>query len=151
MQWYVAAMPNMTVSKQISAPAADVWSILANFGDVSWIPAASRVEVDGEGPGMRRLIYGSNETPAVETMVSIDPQHMRLAYTITNNPLPVRRFESVAEVSGAPTSDTCVITWTVDYDPVGDSETDADRAFQGIRLVYDMMAGWLGEAASGRR
>lgn len=144
-------MPNMTVIKEISAPAADVWSILANFGDVSWIPVTGRVEVDGEGPGMRRLIYGSNETPAVETMTSIDPQHMRLAYRITNNPLPVSRFESVAQVNGSPSSDTCIITWTVDYDPAGDSETDADQARQGIALVYDMMASWLGDAAADKR
>lgn len=142
----VPRMPTMTVSKDISARADAVWAILANFGEVGWIPMDINVEVEGDGPGMRRKIQGSGDDATVETLVWIRPEQKRLAYEITNNPLPVNRFETVVFVAdSAVAGDGCRIGWEVDYEPSGDDAS----ARESIELVYGMMAGWIEDAATG--
>jgi hypothetical protein len=135
-------MATMTVSKRIGAPADEVWAILADFADVSWIPVAGEVSVEGEGPGMRRLIGGSGTTPVAETLLWIKPELKALSYEIADNPLPVNRFLAVVTVKDADGASTA--TWDIQYEPEGD---DAD-ARTAIETVYGMMADWLADAAT---
>lgn len=144
LRWYCPRMPTMTVSKDVAARADAVWALLANFGDVRWIPVAGKVEVQGDGPGMCRMIHGSGDNPTVETLVWIRPEQQRLAYEITNNPLPVNRFETVVSVTdSAAAGGGCNVGWDIDYEPSGDDAS----ARESIELVYGMMAGWLEDAA----
>jgi hypothetical protein len=136
-------MPKFTVRRQIAAPAEAVWAILADFGDVAWIPVAGEVQVEGTGPGMRRTIHGTGETPVIETLEWLRPEDKALAYEIENNPLPVGRFQAVATVSDS-TGPSSAVTWDIDYELLGDDET----ARGGIELIYDAMAGWLEDAAA---
>jgi hypothetical protein len=136
-------MATMTVSKTMSASADEVWSILADFADVSWIPVAGEVTVEGEGPGMRRLIGGSGATPVAETLLWIKPEQKTLSYEIADNPLPVSRFVAVLTVTGTDGKGSTA-TWDIDYEPAGD---DAE-ARGAIETVYGMMADWLADAAS---
>ncbi|MED5810840.1 SRPBCC family protein [Mycolicibacterium sp. 050232] len=139
-------MPTIVITKHIDAPAVAVWALLADFGNVKWIPVAGRVDTDGQGVGMRRLIYGSGDSPAVETLTGMDADRMILSYRITNNPLPVSRFEAVVTLDGHTSTDTTTITWSVDYDPA--QGTTAEAAHDTVESVYAMIAGWLGEAAA---
>jgi hypothetical protein len=141
-------MPALTVNAQIDAPPDVVWSMLADFGDVGWIPMATRVDVRGQGVGMSRSIYGGGETPVVETLTSIEPEQMKLGYEITDNPLPVSRFEALVSVTPAQSPGSSTLTWEVDYDPAGDTPDDAKAARESVEAVYGMMAGWLGDAAA---
>lgn len=136
-------MASLTVTKEIAAPAAKVWALLADFGNVSWIPMAAGVVVDGSGPGMRRLIRGGGSDPIVERLVSIEPGQRTLCYSIDeNNPMPVHRYETTVRVSPIGAGRTA-IEWDVSFEPSGD-EADAASA---IRAIYDMMAKWLETAA----
>lgn len=135
-------MPTTTVCKDVAAPADAVWALLADFGDVRWIPMDVKVEVEGAGPGMRRKILGSGDEPAVETLLWIRPDERRLSYEITNIPLPVNRFTAVVFVTES--HGGCRVGWEVDYEPSGD---DAE-ARGSIEMVYGMMADWLRDAAT---
>ena len=144
-QWYVPRMATMTVSKHVAARADTVWTILADFANVSWIPVAGRVEIAGDGVGMSRSIYGGGDTPVVETLTSIEPERMELGYRITNNPLPVSRFDASVSVTPAEPEGSSIVTWNVDYEPAGDTAADATAARECRgRLRPD---GWL----AGRR
>ena len=142
-------MPHLVITKHIDAIPATVWAIVAEFGDVDWIPVAGLVEVEGEGIGMRRLIHGSGSTPVAETLTSLKPDRMELGYSIADNPLPVDRFDAVVSVRPAGDS-ASTVTWDVDYDPTGTSEADQAAAHEAIEAVYEMMAGWLADASSAR-
>ncbi len=142
-------MPQLVITKHIDAMPTTVWAIVADFGDVDWIPVAASVEVEGEGIGMRRLIHGSGPVPVAETMTSLNPDRMELGYSITDNPLPVSRFDAVISVRPAGVGGTTV-TWDVDYDPAGTAEADQAAAHEAIEDVYGMMAGWLADASSTR-
>lgn len=141
-------MPTITVSRDVTASAGAVWSLLEDFADVRWIPVIDNVEVEGTGPGMRRKIYGSADSagePTVETLMWVQPEQRRIAYQITNNPLPVSRFEAVVSVADSDHSaGSCRVGWTVDYEPSGDDAS----ARESIELVYGMMADWLQAAAA---
>jgi len=140
-------MPTLTVSRGIAARSATVWTILADFGKVDWIPGASGVQVEGDGPGMRRIIAGSGGTSIVETLISLKPEERALSYQITDNPLPVRRFVSTVTVSDANGSaDESTVAWRIDYEPTGDD----DAARGAIEGVYGMMAGWIEDYANAR-
>jgi hypothetical protein len=74
---------------------------------------------------------------------------MTLAYRITNNPLPVSRFEATVSVREVePAMPASLVTWVVDYDPAGDSASEATAARESVEAVYGMMAGWLADAAT---
>lgn len=143
-------MPTLDVSKRLTASVDTVWAVLADFGNVGWIPGSGDVEVDGQGPGMRRRIKGSGDTPIVETLRWIKPETRSLAYEIADNPLPVSRFAAVASVS--PASDTdpsggSTVLWKIEYEPDGDDAA----AREAIEAVYGMMAGWIDDYAASRQ
>jgi polyketide cyclase/dehydrase/lipid transport protein len=139
-------MATMTVSKHIAAPAEAVWAVLADFASVGWIPGAGDVQIEGEGPGMRRIIHGSGTIPVTETLIWVKPEQQALSYEIANSPLPVSRFRAVVTVTSGHRIDAgSTATWDVEYEPIGDGES----ARGGIQLIYDSMAGWLEQAANG--
>lgn len=143
-------MPTLIVSKQLAASPDALWAVLADFGDVAWIPGSPPVDVDGDGPGMKRRIRGGDGQSIVETLLWIKPDDRALSYEITNNPLPVSKFVAVVRVTMADGADPgagASITWEVEYEPDGDD--DAARA--AIEGVYGMMADWLQDAATSKR
>ena len=138
-------MPDATVERDVAAPAAVVWGILSDFGDMSWVPAAGRVEVDGSGAGMRRHIHGSSGDPVVERLLSIDDAARTLAYTIDeNNPLPVTRYEGTVTVADAGAGSR--LTWSASFDPSGD-EAEAAAV---VELMLGALTGWVADAAEGK-
>lgn len=141
-------MPRIAINRSVDAPAATVWRLLADFADVSWIPVAGRVDVHGVGVGMSRSIHGGRDVPVVETLTHLDERGMQLGYSISENPLPVRRFEALVEVRPEVDASKATVTWNVDYDPIGSTENDAVAARESIEAVYEMMAGWLADAAA---
>lgn len=134
-------MPTMTVSRDIGADTEAVWALLADFGNVSWIPVAAEVQVAGDGPGMRRIIPGTGDQPAVEKLEWIDHERHALAYEIEQSPLPVSRFVAVVTVTDG---DATNVTWQIEFEPRGDDES----VREGIERIYTAMAGWLDDAAS---
>lgn len=133
-------MSTITIRKQLGVSAGAVWATLADFGNVEWIPGAGDVVVEGDGPGMQRVLAAGGPTPIVEKLLWIEPATRKLSYEIIDNPLPVRRFVAVATVSdGGADSGGSTVAWEVDYEPDGDD----DAARGAIEAVYGLMAGWI--------
>lgn len=134
----------MTVSKRIDASSDIIWALLADFADVSWIPVAGDVTVEGDGPGMTRRIGGSGAQPIVETLLWLRPDKRTLAYAIENNPLAPGRFEATVAVDG---DDPTIAKWDIEYE----SGDDDAATREGIEVVYQMIADWLRDAATSPR
>lgn len=75
-------MIDMTVTRKINASIDEVWEILEDFGDLSWVPGASDVEAIGSGVGMTRLIRMPGLAPIEEKLLSLDPAAKTLSYAI---------------------------------------------------------------------
>ena len=93
-------MIEVLVKGDIAATPGHVWRLLKGFGEVSWMNGISRVDVDGKGIGMVRLIYAGDAPPVREVLESCDEEARRIGYTITDgNPLPVKDYHATVPVA----------------------------------------------------
>jgi hypothetical protein len=136
-------MRDVTVERELAASPATVWALLRDFGNVAWMPPAGRVDVEGDGAGMRRHIHGGGDgPPVVERLVRIDEADRTIEYTIDeNNPLPVSEYLGTVAVSE--TTDGAAIRWSAVFEPVG----DPDEATAVIELMLGALVGWLADGA----
>jgi hypothetical protein len=135
-------MARVTVEQTMGQPADKVWALVADFGDVSWMPAGTPAEIEGEGPGMVRIIGGAIH----EQLESIDPASRTLVYTIPQGiPFPVTGYRSTMTVTAA--GDDSTLSWSCTFEPDGIAE---DQAVAMIEGMYGQMIGWVRERVSSR-
>lgn len=128
-----------TVTQAMDAPADAVWKLIADFGDTSWMPGGMPVELEGEGPGMARIIVAGPDTRIREQLESLDPDTRTLVYTIPEGvPFPVTGYRATMVV--APSAEGSDLTWSCEFEPDGVSEDEARGA---IEQMYGVMIGWL--------
>lgn len=137
-------MAEVVVVRELDRDPRDVWTLLAEFGDVGWIPMAERVTLEGEGVGMRRHLHAGDGDPIIETLDAIDHDGRVLTYSIENNPLPTSEYRAVCSVAAV--DDGTRIQWVVTFEPMG----DGDEIAAMIEAVYDMMLGWIADATPSR-
>lgn len=138
---YVPAMLDTTVEREVAATPEQVWAVLADFGNIAWIPPAGRVEVEGDGPGMVRRIHGSGDGPPVgERLVSRSDADRTIVYTIDeNNPLPVASYRGTVSVEAA--EGGAKVIWRADYEPGADEAESAAI----VELMLGALIGWLAD------
>ena len=130
---------NVEVTRDYTFPAASVWAVLGNFGDLSWA-GNPPVEVIGSGPGMIRRLTMPGMAPIDEQLESLDHANRTLSYTIPRGlPMPVTNYAATIRVedTGAGTSR---VRWNATAVPDGVS---AEQAGQIIEGAYGQMLGWL--------
>ncbi len=133
-----------TVRERIDLPAERVWSLVADFGDTSWMPGVAGVEVEGQGPGMARLVP-AGDAKIREQLESIDPAARSLVYTIPENvPFPVEGYRSTMTVHAAG-DDACELEWSCEASPsAGEDRAAVAAAIEGM---YKVMVGWIADRA----
>lgn len=133
-------MIDLTVQKEIAAPATRAWELLSDFGDISWAPGMDNVEVIGQGVGMVRKLP-MPDAPAVEEKLEVlDHDNMTLVYTIPAGlPMPVTDYRATAKVV-ALGDDRCRIDWHCSAREDGVSAEQAEAIVKGF---YDMLLGWI--------
>lgn len=86
----------VAVVRELDAPVDAVWTVLSNFGDVSWaIPPGARVDVIGEGVGMIRRMHMPGGVAVDEVLESRDADTRTFSYAIPGEmPMPVTDFRA---------------------------------------------------------
>ncbi len=131
-------MIEVSVSADFDVPSARLWELVADFGNVSWIPGMSDVRVEGEGPGMTRFLP-MGETEVHERLESLDAATRSLEYTIPENiPFAAANYRARMKVEDAGSGSRLV--WSCTLDPVDTSDAEARQTVAGL---YDMMIGWI--------
>lgn len=131
-------MIDVTVSRDYNVPAARVWALLADFGNISWAPGMDKVKVEGSGVGMvRRIDMGDFEV--VEKLESLDHATMRFSYSIPQMPMPVTDYRAGGHVV-ATGPDSCRVDWSCTATPTGISEQEATEMVKGL---YAQLLGWV--------
>jgi hypothetical protein len=114
----------------ISAPAAKVWGIIKDYGDMSWLPAVKSTTVNkGNESGSVRVLTLQDGGTITEELKKYDAEKMMYAYKITEMStaktinhagvdekvpvLPVDNYSANIEVE--PKGDTSVVTWKAAY------------------------------------
>jgi mxaD protein len=137
-------MPKVEVRRTVEVPAERLFGLLGDFGNTSWVPGAQETEVEGDGPGMVRIIRTGPDSVIRERLEALDPKSRTLSYSIPEgNPLPVSDY--LASVAITPSGDDrCEIAWSCSFEPVGVSESEAIAA---VESIYEMLVGWVKDAA----
>jgi carbon monoxide dehydrogenase subunit G len=126
------------VTAEFDVPSERLWQIVADFGNVSWIPGMTDVRVEGRGPGMTRFLP-AGESEIHEHLESIDEQGRSLVYTIPKNlPFAADNYRATMKVEDSGSG--CRLIWSCTLEPRGVSE---DEVKETVRGMYDMMIGWI--------
>ena len=144
------------MSVDVKAPPAEVWAVIGNFQDMSWLPAViSTTGENGNEPekATRVLTLGKDGGPQVhETLRKYDAEKMSYSYMITEvDPavFPVTNYSSTLSV--APNADGgSKITWKAGFyrgypnnDPPENMNDEA--AMKAVSGLYELGLGALAE------
>lgn len=141
-------MIEVKLSREVDVPAALVWPILENFGDISWAPGIEKVDVIGEGIGMIRRIYMPNMEPIDEQLMAMDGAAMSLSYEIPRGlPMPMSNYSASGQVVDLGEG-RCRLNWVGRCQPeAGLSEAEATQIVEG---TYVMLLDWIAAEAEKR-
>lgn len=92
-------------STVIQADPDTVWKTVANWGDLSWMPAVESVTAMGDQPGATRVLTLKSGKTLTEELKSIDAEGRELKYKITEGTpeaLPVNNYSAGISVEPAP-------------------------------------------------
>ena len=131
-------MTTVSITADFEVGAERLWQVVADFGNVSWIPGMTDVAVEGPGPGMTRFLP-AGDGPIHERLEAIDDAARRLEYSIPENiPFAVTDYRATMQVSDSEAGSRLV--WSCECTPDGISEDEARATIEGL---YQMMAGWI--------
>ena len=115
-------MAEAIVKGGFTVSADKLWKLVRDFGDISWIQGVAKVELEGEGPGMFRVIYAGDGPPVRERLETLDDATKTITYTIPEGiPFPVKNYHATMTVSAAETG--CQLEWKCRCDPDARSGT----------------------------
>jgi hypothetical protein len=137
-------MAQASASIDIAAPADRVWQLIGGFDSLpDWLPYIPKSEL-GEGGRVRRLANPDGNV-IVERLMAFDEAGRSYSYAILQAPFPVKDYLSTLRVCDA--GGKAHVEWSGNFTPVGVSEQEAARLFQGI---YDDGLKALAEGFSGK-
>jgi hypothetical protein len=123
-------MASASANISIPAPAATVWQLIGGFDSLpDWLPYIPQ-SVLSEGGRVRHLA-NPNGDPIVERLVAFDENGRSYSYAILAAPFPVKDYVATLRVSDAGAKQAQV-EWSGSFTPVGVSDQEATRLFQGI-------------------
>jgi hypothetical protein len=139
-------MIDVRVCREIKFPAARVWSLLSNFGDLSWTKGWSKLETEGDDIGMIRRIIIDGMEPIEEILESMDHGQRRFSYRIPRMPMPVSDYRADVEVA-AVDEYMSRITWHCTATAEGVSEAEATTI---MHATYGQLLDWVEAELSSR-
>ncbi len=135
-------MVEAKVEHEFEVGADRLWAILADFGNVDWVPGVEKVELEGEGVGMIRHITVPVFPPLHERMDAIDHERMVLDYSIPAvEYLQVKDYTARAEVF-ALEGERCRVIWSGKAAAEG---TDDATASANVEQFYRDIMTWIGD------
>jgi len=136
-------MVAVSLEREFDVDAGKLWAILADFGDIGWIPGIEKVELEGEGVGMIRHVTAPGMPMLHERMDAIDHEKMILDYSLPAvEYLRVKNYRARARVV-ALAGGRCRLIWSCESEP--DDVTEA-QATANSEAFYEMVLGWISDA-----
>jgi polyketide cyclase/dehydrase/lipid transport protein len=132
-------MARVVVKGEIEVPADRLWKLVADFGNVGWIPGGESARTEGNGPGMVRIIdMGAGEIR--ERLESRDEAAQTIVYTIPQGlPMPITDYRAtmIVRALGDRRSE---LEWSCTFQPDGVPEAEPRAQLENL---YTIMIGWI--------
>jgi hypothetical protein len=133
-------MVEVSIEREFDVDAEALWAMLADFGDIGWIPSLEKVELEGEGVGMIRHVTAPGLPQLHERMDAIDHDKMILDYSVPEVAyLRVKNYRARAQVT-ALEAGRCRIHWSCQSEADGVSE---EQATANSEAFYEMIMSWI--------
>jgi hypothetical protein len=130
----------VSTEREFEVSAGELWAILADFGDTSWIPGIQKVELEGEGIGMIRHVTAPGMPELHERLDAIDHEKMVLDYSLPAVAyLQVKNYSARAQVVGLGAR-RCRLIWSCKSEADG---VDDEQATANTTAFYEMVMGWI--------
>lgn len=120
-------------SATITLPVAPdrVWQLIGGFDSLpGWLPYIPKSELS-EGGRVRSLVNPDGDA-IVERLEAFDNSARSYTYSILQAPFPVTGYRSTLRVVGIDADQASRVEWSGQFTPVGVSDDDASRLFEGI-------------------
>ncbi len=133
-------MVEVQIEREYEFGADDVWAVIADFGNVSWVPGVEKVDLGGDGVGMIRHLTVPVFPQIHERLDSIDHDEKVLEYSIPAvEYIRVKNYRARAQVFDRGPG-RCRVLWSCKAEAEGAPEAEArDKT----RAFYDAMLGWI--------
>jgi len=132
-------MAHLVVREEIDATEDRLWRVVADFGNVRWIPGGESARTEGSGPGMVRIL-GAEGAEIRERLESRDDSARTIVYTIpTGLRLPITDYRATMTVRSA-AERRSTLEWSCTFTPAGIPEAEAKAQVENL---YRMMIGWI--------
>ena len=138
-------MVELSIERELEFSAKEVWAVIADFGNVDWVPGVEKVELEGEGVGMVRHLSVPVYPPLHERLDAIDQQEMLLDYSIPAVAyLQVKNYRARAQVFELE-GPRCRVRWSgwAEADDV-----DEATATSKTEAFYEAILTWISDFLS---
>jgi hypothetical protein len=136
----VPTVIEVEIERDYEFGADDVWAVIADFGDVSWVPGIEKVDLEGEGVGMIRHLTVPVFPQLHERLDAIDHQEKVLEYSIPAvEYIRVKNYCARAKVIDLGPR-RCRVLWSCRAEADGAPENEARAK---TRDFYEAMLGWI--------
>ena len=135
-------MVKVSIEREFEVGAEKLWAILANFGDISWIPGIEKVELEGKGIGMVRHVTAPGLPQLHERLDLIDDDRMILDYSVPEVAfIQVKNYRARAQVFKLE-GERCRLQWSCKAEPDGVTAAESTSKAEGF---YEMLMTWIGD------
>jgi len=135
-------MVEVSVAREFEYPAEKLWAVIADFGNISWVPGFEKVELEGEGVGMIRHITVPTLPPLHERLDAIDHQKMILDYSIPEVAfIQVKNYFARAQVIPLE-GGRCRVVWSCKAEADGADDAEASAKTEAF---YQAVLTWIGD------
>jgi len=135
-------MVEVSIEREFDYPSERLWAVIADFGNVSWVPGVQKVELEGEGVGMIRHLTITDDQQYHERLEAIDHAGMILDYSLPVVPfIQVKDYSAKAQVF-ALDGERCKVVWSCKAEADG---ADEAQATTNTELFYESILTWIGD------
>ena len=138
-------MKQVTVTKQVNAPADKIWEIVRTGNDIDkWMPIIASCTLVGRGKGAKRTCTTAEGKTLEETIINVDDMNKELIYSIDKQEMmPIQNIINKVRISESMNNTT--IHWKAEFDMLDDSMFPAVE--QGLKDLFGMGIQGLESAA----
>jgi hypothetical protein len=141
-------MHNIHVEKELQAPVEKLWALVSSFSDLSWFPAAEKVEQVGSGIGeIRRISMAGMPASIDEQLLEIDPANYRIKYQVLENSVNIMQDYTVVASLKPSGSNTTIALWQGSFSGLS-ADLEPQMMIDMMTQTYGSMLAEMEKAAA---
>ena len=128
-------MIKVMASSVISAPIDQVWKVVRDYNGLpNWSPAIVKSRIEDGGAADRistvRALEFADGGKLREVLLALSDTEYSVTYAIIESELPITNYRSTIQLQPITDGDRTYITWSGEFDPIGDSAAEMKQQLE---------------------